>query len=237
MGGFLRFVAFFVLLVSAFVLFVLPFLLSPWLTQMVRDSGLRSATLDVTVAPLDPTLLLGRSRQVRLVATEVDAAPAHVGRVDVAIGNASYFDRSFETVSGELTDVSLTLSGETVSVGTISIEGPAQAAGATAVLDAAETEQLIRVAGRRAGIEIDRVVVSETGVTVSVAGLEATARLTVQGGALLLDPGAGVAIVLLQPAPSDAWSLSEAWISRDGLNVRGTVDVRRIARSITGGGG
>lgn len=236
MAGFLRFLAFFVLLLAGFVLLVLPFLLSPLLTQLVRDAGLRSGTLDVTVAPLDPTLVLGRARQVTLVATDVDMPPARIGRVDVTVGEASYFDRTFQTVRGEMIDVSLTMGGDTVDIATINIDGPSEAAAATAVLDAAQTERLIRLAARRVGIEVTNVLVSETGVTVNAAGVEARARLAVQGGALLLDPGVGVAVVLLQPAPSDPWSLSEAWITRDGLNVRGTVDVRRIAHELTGSG-
>src|SRR5947208_1658495 len=59
-GRLLRFLAFFALLVAGFVLLVLPLLLGPLLTQVVRDAGLKSATLSVTVAPLDPTLVLGR---------------------------------------------------------------------------------------------------------------------------------------------------------------------------------
>jgi hypothetical protein len=231
-AGFLRFLAFFVLLGSVFVLLVLPFLVSPLLTQMVRDAGLRSATLDVTVAALDPTLLLGRSRQVTLNATDVDADPVRIGHVNVALRDASYFDRSFASVSGELGELVLDVGGEQIEIATIRLEGPAEAANATALLNARQTEQMIRFAGRRVGVEVSRVTVSDSGVTVSVSGLEAQGRVTVQGGALLLDPGVGGAIVLLQPAPSDPWSLSEAWISSEGLNIRGSVDVNRVAASL-----
>lgn len=232
MAGFLRFLVFFVLLLGVFVLVILPLLLSPLLTQMVRDAGLRSGTLEVTVAPLDPTLLLGRSRQVNLVATGVEAPPAHVGRLDLAVGDASYFDRSFATVEGQLSDISLTIRGDQISVASIRVNGPAQAATAVATLNASQTEDLVRLAARRVGVNVESVVVSDTGVTVSVAGIEAGARLTVQGGALLLDPGVGVAIVLLQPAPSDPWALNEAWISPEGLNVRGTVDMGSLVASL-----
>ncbi len=232
--GFLRFVAFFVLLVGGFVLIVLPLLLSPFLTQVVRDAGLRSATLDVTVAPLDPTLLLGRSRQVRLVATDVDASVGRIGRLDIAVGDASYFDRSFQTVEGELFDVEVTTRGATANIASIRVSGPADAATAVATLTPAQTEALVRLAAQRAGVNVDSVIVSDSGVLVSVAGVEAEARLAVQGGALLLDPGVGVAVVLLQPAPSDPWTLNEAWISPEGLNVRGTVDMQRLAAGLDG---
>ena len=66
MGGFLRFLAWFALLVAGFVLVALPLLLGPILTQMVRDMGLRADDLRVSVALFDPLLILGRSRQVTL---------------------------------------------------------------------------------------------------------------------------------------------------------------------------
>lgn len=233
MGRFLRFVVFFVLLAAAFVLVGLPLVLSPVLTQIARNAGLQAETLDVTVAPFDPTLLLGRARKVTLVASGVDLSPAQIGNVNVSVGNASYFDRSFDTVSGELDDVTLEVTGgDKVHIDNVKIDGPADVASATAHLSAADTDKLIRLAAQRAGIQIDAVTVADSGVTVKVSGVESTARLGVNGGALTLDPGVGGAIVLLQPAPSDPWSLQEAWVSADGLNVRGVVDFTRLAKSL-----
>ena len=131
-GRFLRFLAFLVVLAAVFVLVVLPLLLGPFLTQMVRDAGLQADTLSVTVAPFDPTLLLGKARKITLIASDVDASPARIGSVNLSIGNASYFDRSFQTVSGELDDVTVTVNGSPVHVGDITVDGPADAADATA---------------------------------------------------------------------------------------------------------
>lgn len=231
MGSLLRFVAWFTLLVAGFVLIALPLLLSPFLSQMVREMGVRAATLDVSVALFDPGLLLGRSRQVTLVATDVDASPARIGRFRLSLGNASYFDRSFETISGEVNDVSVTIGNAVVSASSIRVEGPAEAAGVTARLSGQEVEKLIRVSAARAGVSIDDVRLTETGVFVTVRGFEAAARLDVRGGALLLD-GAGQQIVLIHPARSDPWSLEEAWISDQGLNLRGTVNFRRMVRDL-----
>jgi hypothetical protein len=212
-GRFLRFFVFFVLLVAAFVLIVLPLLLGPVLTQVVRGAGLKSDTLSVSVAPFDPTLLLGKSRQIRLIATGVDMSPAKIGNVNLAIGDASYFDRSFRTVSGD---------------------GPANAANATAHLSATDTDRLIRLAGQRAGLTIDNVQIGDSGVSVKVGGVDSDAQLSVTGGALVLNPGVGNAIVLMQPKPTDPWSLQEAWVDADGLNVRALVDVTQITDNITG---
>ena len=128
--------------------------------------------------------------------------------------------------------MTLTVNGGTAHVTTVTFDGPSGAANAVARLSADDTEHLVRIAARRVGVQIDRVVVGQTGVTVTIAGFEGAARVTVQGGALILDPGIGVAIVLLQPAPSDPWSLSEAWVSDSGLNVRGVVNVERLTRSM-----
>jgi hypothetical protein len=73
------------------------------------------------------------------------------------------------------------------------------------------------------------------GVLGIVDGAPAGARrLEVRGGALVLFPGvAGApAVPLVQPAPADPWQLEEAWISDDGLNVRGVVDTTRLARQV-----
>jgi hypothetical protein len=233
-GRLLRFLAFFAVLLAVLVLIVLPLALGPVLTQMVRDAGVKSDTLSVTVAPFDPTLVLGRARKVTLIATAVDASPAQIGSMNISVGDASYFDRSFQTVSGTIDDVTITVDGnQPVHVGDVSVDGPASAASATAHLSAADTDRLIRLAATRAGLTVDAIQVSESGVTVKISGVEANAKLTVSGGALLLDPGVGGAIVLLQPAPSDPWTLEEAWVSADGLNVRATVNFERLIGRVT----
>lgn len=229
MTGFLRFAAFFALLAAIFVLVVLPFLLSPLLTQMVRDAGFQSETLEVTVAPLDPGLILGRSRRITLKATGVDVPPAEIGRAEIALEDVSLFDRTFERVSGQLDDVTLSLRDGPIHVTQVTVEGSADSAAAVARLSPADTEQLVRLAAARAGIEVDAVDMSESKIGVTIGGVEGTARVAVHAGALVLDPGAGVAIVLLQPAPSEPWSVSEAWISPEGLNIRGEVDVTSLS--------
>jgi hypothetical protein len=232
-SGFLRFLAFFALLVAVLVLIVLPLALSPLLTQMVRDMGLRSTTLDVSVAPFDPLLLIGKSRRINLVADQVEMDPARVGRVELALENASYFDRSFESVDGSFSDVSVAVGDGALQASEIAINGPAESATATARMTADQAEQMVRVAAARAGVPIDDVRLTDSGVRVDLRGRQAQAGLRVAGGALLLEPDIGGSIVLLQPAPSDPWQLEEAWVSDGGLNLRGQVDVAELVVSLT----
>ena len=172
MAGFLRFVAFSALLLGVLELIVLPLALGPLLTSTVRDAGLRAQTIDVSVALFDPTLILGRARHVTLSASGVEVDPATIGQLEIGLDNASYLDRTFETVSGEASDVTLTVGGDSVHVTSVTVNGPAEAANAVARLSAADTEQLVRLAARRAGVAIDRVDVRADGVTVSVAGVQ-----------------------------------------------------------------
>jgi hypothetical protein len=70
---------------------------------------------------------------------------------------------------------------------------------------------------------------------VTVHGVEATAKLSVRGGALLLDPGVGGERVLLQPQRTDLWRLTDVWFTPSGMNLSGTVDVTRIVGKLSAG--
>jgi hypothetical protein len=236
-GGFLRFLAWFALLGAALVLVVLPLVVGPLLGGVVRDMGVRADTIEVSVAMFDPGLVVGRSRQVTVSATNVDLAPATIGSFRAALGNVSFFDRTFETISGELQDVRLTLDHDTVGASTASIDGPAHAATITARFAAPEVEQLITIAAARNGVTLDAVRVTDAGVRVTLRGVEADARLRVAGGALVLDAGLGHGIVLIQPPMRAPWRLTDAWFSDLGLNLAGTVDVAQIVRDLAGATG
>jgi hypothetical protein len=234
-GGFLRFLAFFAVLAAVLLFVVVPLLAGPFLTQMVRDTGVRSNSLQVSIALFDPTLLLGRSRSMHIAADEVDMSPASVGAIKLTLGGVSFFDQTWETVDGEMRDIRLTTGGHTFEVDTLTVDGPANAANATARLSAEETEELIRFAAEREGLRIDDVKFSDDGVRVSLRGVDAEAQLDVRGGALVLvQPRGQGGVALIQPAPSDPWQLSEAWVSDDGLNLRGVVDTTRLVEGLAG---
>ena len=233
MGGFLRFLAFFAVLAAVLVLVVLPLAAGPVLAGMVRDMGLRSDSLQVSVALFDPSLLLGHSRSIHLSAGDVDLAPAAVGSLDLTLGDVAFFDRTWGTVQGEMHDVSLTTGGQTFTVDELTVSGPAEAASATARINATETEALIRFAAEREGLPLDDVRFTNSGVTVTSHGVETQGQLVVRGGALVLLSGTGTGgVALIQPAPSDGWRLEEAWISDEGLNIRGTVDTTVLATEV-----
>lgn len=237
MGGFFRFVTYLVLLVAGFVLVALPLLMGPLLAGVVRDMGLRANNIEVSVAMFDPGLFVGRSREVTLKATSVDMGQGRIGSLKLALGGVAFFDRTFDTVSGDLGDVQLTLGDNTVSAASATVDGPADAATVTARFTAAQVGQLLQVAAAHTGLTLDKVTVTDSGVRVTVHGVDASAQLSVRGGALLLDPGIGGAIVLIQPAARDPWRLTDVWFSANGMNLAGKVDIAQIVADLSGGGG
>ena len=234
-GGFLRFLALFGVLLALLVLIALPLAAGPFLTQMVRNMGLQSDSLQVSVALFDPFLVLGRSRSTHVSARDVDLSPAIVGSMELTLRDVSFVDRTWQAVDGELSNISISTNGETLRLGSIHVSGDAADASANARLSAAESESLIRAAAQRQGLRFDDVSFSNAGVRITTDGAVENARLDVRGGALVLFPGNGDGgVPLIQPAPADPWQLEEAWISDDGLNVRGTVDTTRLATDLIG---
>lgn len=229
MGGIVRFLAFGVLLVGLLVFVVAPALASPLLTQMVRDMGLRADDVEVTIDSFDPSLLAGQTRQLRVRASNAVLEPATIEHLDLTFGNVSFFKRSFETVRGELRGVVLTAGGLALTVSSVQVSGPAREAQAAGHMTAAETEQMVRAAAQRAGLNVDDVRFSEGGLQVSMGGFETSARVGVAGGALVLTPEVGGPILLLQPAPADPYRLTEAYVTAQGVTVNGVVDAARLA--------
>jgi hypothetical protein len=172
---------------------------------------------------------------MHISASNVDVSPAGVGSLELTLGDVSLFDRTWGSIDGEISGVSVaTAGGQTFNLGSLRVTGPAEEATATVRMSASETEELVRFAAEREGLPLDDVQFSNAGVRVTVHGVSADGRLEVRGGALVLFPGTGDGgVPLIQPAPADAWRLEETWISDDSLNVRGVVDTTRLAAEVT----
>jgi len=227
-AGLIRFVVFAAVLVALLVFVVVPVLASPVLTQMVRDMGLQADDLEVSIDSFDPALFGGRASKVRVVGDNVALGLATVDEMNLTFGNVAFLERTFQTLSGELRGVTVNAGGVTLRVSSVQVDGPADEARATGHFSAAEAERLVHTAAARAGIRLEAVRFVEGGLRVSLAGIRTGARAYVQGGALVLAPDIGPPMVLLQPVPTDPWRLSEAYVTRTGIVVRGVVDATRL---------
>jgi hypothetical protein len=234
MLNFLRFLLFFGIATALLVVVALPALASPILTQMVRDAGVEGGELHVSVGLFDPSILQGRAGQLRIEGRDVTLGPADIGGIDLTLANASYFDRTFEEVRGNLRNVQLTAGGIRVEAARLEIFGPANAAEVAAHFTPAQGAEIVRQAAIKAGVALDRVEFVDGSMRVTIAGLTAESSVAVEGGALVLRSAPGApTVLLLQPAPSDPWRLTEAWVSPDGITVLGVADAAFLARRAT----
>lgn len=232
MFKFLRFVMFFLALASLLVFVVLPAAISPLLTQYVRDMGVSADDLSVSIDTFDPALLSGRAGRLHVQGTNVEIGRARVGELDVTLGDVSFFDRSFQSLSGQLDDVAVRAGGASASALQVNVLGPSGEASATGHFDSQQSEDMIMAAARRMGVPLDHANVVDGGLRLSAGGFEVSAGIAVEGGALVLRPQFGDPILLLQPATSDPWRLEEAFVTSAGITVRGTVDAAFIARGM-----
>jgi hypothetical protein len=210
--------------------------MGPLLAGVARDHGVRADSVNVSVALFDPSLVLGRSRQVSLSAANVDLGQGQAGSLKLTLGGVDFFDRTFETVSGELDDVQITLGDNVVSAASASVAGPAGAATVTAHFAGTQVAHLLTVMAAHNGLTLDDVAVTESGVKVTIHGVQATAQLSVRAGALLLNSAIGGNVVLLQPTRKEPWKLTDVWFSPEGMNLSGTVDLNEIVGDMSGAG-
>ncbi|MDP8905698.1 MAG: hypothetical protein M3N29_10400 [Chloroflexota bacterium] len=229
-----RFLAFFVLLVGLAIFLVLPAAASPLLTQAVREMGVQADELKVTVDTFDPALLYGRAARLRVEGRNVALGRATVGRLDLVFGGVSIFDRSFQSLSGRMEDVVVMAGGIQARAILVEVYGPAESARATGHFDAEQSAAMVDIAAERAGFTFDDVQLVDGGLRLTLANVEARAAIAVDGGALVLRPEYGAPIVLLQPAASDPWRLSEAYVSPNGVTVLGVVNTRQVAARLLG---
>lgn len=222
------------MVVGLLVFLVLPAVVSPLLTQYVRDMGVQADDLNVTVDAFDPGLFAGRATRLRVEGTNVEIGRARVGEFDLTFGNVSFFERSFETLNGRLDDVVVVGGGMSAAAAEVNVVGPAGSASATGRFDDVQSEDMVKAAALRVGVTLDDARLVDGGLRLTVDGIEVGAGIAVEGGALVLRPAVGDPVLLLQPATSDPWRLDEAYVSPSGITVRGTVDASRIAKLIAG---
>ena len=229
----LGFALFFVVVAGAMAFLAVPLVINPMLTQTVRDMGVKADDLKVSVGALDPALLSGRASNVHVHGTNVAIGRAVVGELDLTLGDVSFLDHTFGSVNGELNDVAVSAGGISASADEVGVAGPSNEATAIGKFDSQQSEDLVKAAAKRFGVQLDDAQLVDGGLRLTVGGLQVGAGISVEGGALVLTPQIGPPILLIQPATSDPWRLEEAYVSPGGITVRGTVDAARLAKGVT----
>jgi hypothetical protein len=237
LSGFLRFLLFTALLVGLVVFLVVPLVAGPLLTTMAREAGLEGDDVRISLDLFGPSLLDGRAQSVRVQATEVRVPRALIGGMDVTLEAVSFGDRSFENVTGTLTDLRVTgPGGEEIVVDSVTLSGPSQETLARGRLPAAQAEVLIERAIEDSGFAVDSVDLGSGVVTVIRNGVSGDGTLRVAGSALLLESGITEPLVLLAPAPSESWRLADVRIDQAEMTVDLTLDAAAFWEEVPGAG-
>lgn len=229
MTGLIKFAAFSAALIALLVLVVIPVVARPIISGLVRDAGVLGDDVDVDVDLFGPSIFRGRAPAVRIQADGVEVPHAVIGRVDVTLTDASATDRTFESISGTLQDISVTgPGGVAMMVDSIDLEGPAEATRATGRMDRSRSEALVREIAGQAGLVVDGVTLNDGSLDIKRDGQVTRAELRVAGDALILDTADADPLVLLAPAPSESWRFSDVRITEAGLTVDLTVNAREL---------
>ncbi|MEJ7751508.1 MAG: hypothetical protein WKF46_01035 [Candidatus Limnocylindrales bacterium] len=233
--GLIKFAAFSAVLIALLVFVVIPVVAGPIISGLARDAGVQGDDLDVSVDLFGPSIFTGRAPSVRVQADDVMVPRAVIGRVDVTLTDVSPSDRSFASISGTLHEVRVSgPGGLEMVVQSIDLEGPAEATRATGSMDRTASEELVREIAGQAGVAVDAVTLRDGSLTIERDGQATQAQLRVAGDALILQPAGTDPVVLLAPAPSESWRLSDVRITPHGMMVDVTVDARQLVSQMSG---
>jgi hypothetical protein len=199
-------------------------------------SGFSAATQTITIAADPPLELLGgHADAVGIDATGVSVAGIQAGSVAITLRSVSLIDRSYEAVSGRLTDVTASSGGTTVRLTRVDVSGPAASASATIQIPGAEIADRIRE-GIRDFVALEPTSVrfaAPDAVTIELGGEALGARLLIDAEGRLvidIDPAIGGSspIVAFDPTAFPGLRLSSVSVATGYVIVEGTMDMTRL---------
>ena len=140
----------FVVILAAVVLSVMAWFGSPVVASAVITSELGNAgyvaastTVTVTSDP-PPKLLLGRADRVEITGTDVDFRTFHAATLSLVLTDVDVVGRTAARISGKITDAELRTADGTATTADVDIDGPADAAEATIIVDAATVDRVVK---------------------------------------------------------------------------------------------
>jgi hypothetical protein len=223
----------FVVALAAVLLAAIAWFAAPPLASLVVRNALQSAgvtsgdvVVDVTADP-PIRLLTGRADGVRIRATSATIDALSTGDVDLRLSSVDLLGRSYGAIRGVLHAVVIPTGGPGVALTATSVEliGPADTVTAIAHIPIAAARDAFRgsleaAVGRSVG-SVD--LIAPDVLTFSLGPVTASARLVVDGGALLLEadvPGRPRVVLLRAGDPIVVTGVAIT----DELVVTGTID-------------
>jgi LmeA-like phospholipid-binding len=194
----------------------------------LATAGLSADHLDVDVEASPPLeLALGRADRVLVDATDADWHGIKAERIDLALSDVDFVDRSAGHVSGRMTGVELPRVEPAGSLATIDIDGPGDDATATITIDGPTFDAIaVEAFDEKLGIRPSSVTLAEPNVLRVLAGpISASSGVTVES-----DGSLGVAtplgtVTVLDAESTSPLHLTNVAVENGSLVLTGTVDL------------
>jgi hypothetical protein len=192
----------------------------------LTSAGFKADDLEVAIRANPPlTLAVGRADEVRIEGQNVSWNDLRAESLSLTLGGVDLLARTAVSATGFFDHVELLAEGGESTVGSVAFDGPAGAADATIVVDAATVERLAFAAFEREfGSRPERVsLVGPNIVRVQTAVGSLDGRLEIEGGALAIQSSFGV-VRLVEPSPSMPIAFTGVTVTTGGLELTGTID-------------
>jgi hypothetical protein len=226
----------FVVILAAVVLsagawFGSPVLASTVIAAALESSGYKAASSTVTATSNPPPkLLLGRADRVEIAGTDVDFRTFHAATLSLVLTDVDVVGRTAAHISGRITGAELRTADGTATTADVDIDGAADAAAATIVVDAATVDRVVKAAFRQrfsVTVTSTELVAPDT-LRIHSAGATVEGRLLVDdSGAIALSTSLGSTPILTLD-PSFPLRLREVSVVAGNLRVDATLDAEAL---------
>jgi hypothetical protein len=226
----------FVLVLAAAVLttaawFGAPVLASTLVATALQNGGYHagSSTITATSDP-PPKLLLGRADRVEIAGTDVDFRTFHAASLDLVLTDVDVVGRTAARITGRITGAELKTTDGVATTADVAIDGAADAADATIVVDAATVDRVVKATFQRElGVAVSGTeLVAPDILRISAAGTTLEGRLSIDAsGAIALSTQLGSSPILSLD-PSFPLRLRSVGAEPGGLRIDATLDAQAL---------
>lgn len=213
------------------VAIAVPLIARPLIVAAVQaESPFGDQHLDIDVDCNVFGLLRGTVDRIHVHGTDLKRGNATIGALDVTLTDVATSGRAFGGASGTLASIQIPF-GEatTLSMSQVVLHGASTNLSAVATLDRAEAVRLVESALAEGGVDVKGVELGNGTVAFQVFGARAEVPVGVENGALVLvDPFGKGSFDIVTPGSADAWRLTGAGVSPNGMTIEARLAVTRI---------
>ena len=193
------------LVVGAGAWFGSPVLASSAIGAALEGGGYHAATSTISVTSNPPPrLLLGRADEVRIDGADVDFRTFHAAGLHLVLTDVDLVARRAARINGTIDGAELRTAGGEPTTADVEIDGPADAADATILVEAATVERVVRAAFQTSfGVSIatsELVAPDILRVTAPGATLEGRLTIDAAGAIALTTPLGSTTVISLDPS-------------------------------------